>query len=432
MDVIWAHDEICVREVMQALNRRGAARAYTTYMTIMARLDTKGLLIRTRRGKTDYYRAVYTREHYADLRAGAAIDAIVEQFGEVALSHLAARSRSWIRPTVDRSRALPVGGDIRHRHVFGLAAALGVGGLGLTAATIITTVASVHRASAGARQIVLAGIRFTYPTVNGPEVLLFVLGMSAAAVIATAVRAGWRQISAHRRLTAALEPVEFLDRDPRVGVIRDPRPQAFCAGYLRPAVYISRRTVELLGDSELDAVLAHEHHHRRVRDPLKIACGRVLSEAIFFVPILKPLCDGYADLAELSADRAAVRASAGREAPLASALLAFDKHAPPGTSGISPERVDSLLGQPTPWRVPAWLLAGSVTALAALTVVIWLISESAHAHATFNLPIVSSRPCLVIMSIVPAAGCLRVLTQLVRSRDTDRRKPTAQAAPSRN
>jgi Peptidase family M48 len=316
--------------------------------------------------------------------------------------------------------------------VFGLAAALGVAGLGLTVATVTTTLASVHRASAGTGQIVLAGVRFTYPTVNGAEVFLFGLGMVAAAVIATAVRAGSRQISAHRRLMAVLEPVDFLDRDPRVGVIRDPRPQAFCAGYLRPAVYISRRTVELLGDSELDAVLAHEHHHRRVRDPLKIACGRVLSEALFFMPVLKPLCDRCADVAELSADRAAVRASAGRAAPLASALLAFDEHAPAGTSGISPERVDSLLGQRTRWRPPAWLLAGSVIAVGALTVVVWLISESARAHATFNLPIVSSRPCLVIMSIAPAAGCVRLLTRWVRSRETDRRKPPAQAAPSPN
>ncbi len=61
---------------------------------------------------------------------------------------------------------------------------------------------------------------------------------------------------------------------------------------------------------------------------------------------MQPLCDRYADVVELSADRAAVRASAGREAPLASALLAFDENAPPGASGISPERVDSLLGRP--------------------------------------------------------------------------------------
>ena len=307
--------------------------------------------------------------------------------------------------------------------MFGLAAALAAGGLGVTAVTITTALASVHQASAGAEQIVLAGIRFTYPTVNGAEMLLLVLGMCAAAVIAAAVRAAWRQVNAHRRFTAALQPVESLDRDPRVGVIRDPRPQAFCAGYLRPAVYVSRRTVELLGAAELDAVLAHEHHHRRVRDPLRIACGRVLGEALFFVPVLRPLCDRYADVAELSADRAAVRASAGGEAPLASALLAFDENAPPGTSGISPERVDSLLGQPTRWRLPARLLAGSVTALSALTVVIWLISESARAHATFNLPIVSSRPCLVIMSIVPAAGCVRMLTRWVRSRDADGREP---------
>jgi Peptidase family M48 len=312
---------------------------------------------------------------------------------------------------------LPAGSDIRHGHVFGLAAALGAGGLAVTAVTITTTLASVHHASAGARQVVLVGIRFTYPTVNAAEMLLLVLGIFAAAVIAAAVRAAWRQVNAHRRFMAVLQPVESLDRDPRVGVIRDPRPQAFCAGYLRPAVYVSHRTAELLGTAELDAVLAHEHHHRRVRDPLRIASGCVLSEALFFVPVLKPLCDRYADVAELSADRAAVRASAGREAPLASALLAFDQSGPPGTSGISPERVDSLLGEPTRWRLPASLLAGSVTALSALTGVIWLISESARAHATFNLPIVSSRPCLVIMSIVPVAGCLRVLTRLVRSRD---------------
>ena len=316
--------------------------------------------------------------------------------------------------------------------MFGLAAALGAGGLGLTAATITATLASVHQASAGVGQIVLAGVRFTYPTVNGAEVVLFVLGMFAATVIAAAVRAAWRQVRAHRRFTAVLEPVEPLDRDPRVGVIRDLRPQAFCAGYLRPAVYVSRRTVELLGDSELDAVLAHEHHHRRVRDPLRIACGRVLSEALFFVPVLKPLCDRYADVAELSADRAAVRASAGREAPLASALLAFDENAPPGTSGISPERVDSLLGQPTRWRLPAWLLAGSVTALSALTVVIWLISESARAHATFYLPIVSSRPCLVIMSIVPAAGCVKVLTRWCARATRIVESRPAQGAPSPN
>jgi predicted transcriptional regulator len=103
MEELWDRDEACVRDVMEAVNARDATdRAYTTYMTIMARLDTKGLLIRRRRGKTDFYRAVHTREDYADLRAGAAIDSIVEQFGEVALAHLA-RQMAQLDPAHRRS-----------------------------------------------------------------------------------------------------------------------------------------------------------------------------------------------------------------------------------------------------------------------------------------------------------------------------------------
>jgi predicted transcriptional regulator len=90
MEEIWRHDEIPVREVMETLNGRGDRdRAYTTYMTIMGRLERKGLLARRRAGKTDFYRAVYTRDDYSDLRAGAAIDSIVDQFGDVALAHIA-------------------------------------------------------------------------------------------------------------------------------------------------------------------------------------------------------------------------------------------------------------------------------------------------------------------------------------------------------
>jgi predicted transcriptional regulator len=90
MEEIWRHDEISVREVTEALNEQAdKPRAYTTYMTIMGRLDRKGLLARRREGKTDLYRPVYTRADYADLRAGAGIDSIVDQFGEVALAHIA-------------------------------------------------------------------------------------------------------------------------------------------------------------------------------------------------------------------------------------------------------------------------------------------------------------------------------------------------------
>jgi predicted transcriptional regulator len=89
---------------MEALNKdAGRPRAYTTYMTIMARLDGKGLLERRRQGKTDFYRPRYSRDEYADVRARAELDSIVDQFGELALAHIA-RQMAELDP--QRRRAL--------------------------------------------------------------------------------------------------------------------------------------------------------------------------------------------------------------------------------------------------------------------------------------------------------------------------------------
>jgi predicted transcriptional regulator len=103
MEEVWRREQTSVREVMEALNGRGDAdRAYTTYMTIMSRLDGKGLLSRRREGKTDLYSAVYTRDRYADLRARATIDSVVDQFGDVALTHIA-RQMARLDPQHRRS-----------------------------------------------------------------------------------------------------------------------------------------------------------------------------------------------------------------------------------------------------------------------------------------------------------------------------------------
>jgi predicted transcriptional regulator len=92
MGQVWdsREDEVTVREIMDALNKRTKnPRAYTTYMTIMRRLDSKNLLTRRREGKTDIYRPVLSREEYADLRAQVGVNQLVEQYGEVALGHFA-------------------------------------------------------------------------------------------------------------------------------------------------------------------------------------------------------------------------------------------------------------------------------------------------------------------------------------------------------
>ena len=90
MEEVWRHDEISVRELMEILNRRARTpRAYTTYMTIMARLHKKGVLDRRREGKTDFYTPKLDRDEFMASRAAAEIDDLVDQYGEVALSHFA-------------------------------------------------------------------------------------------------------------------------------------------------------------------------------------------------------------------------------------------------------------------------------------------------------------------------------------------------------
>lgn len=90
MEELWASGEASVRSVMEALNKRAnKPRAYTTYMTIMARLHKKGLLARRREGKTDYYSPVQERDQYLALRARSEVEDLVAQYGDVALSHFA-------------------------------------------------------------------------------------------------------------------------------------------------------------------------------------------------------------------------------------------------------------------------------------------------------------------------------------------------------
>jgi predicted transcriptional regulator len=95
MEELWKSGEAPVRAVMDALNKgTGKKRAYTTYMTIMARLHKKGMLIRRREGKTDFYAPSQDREQYMALRARAQVEDLVAQYGDVALSNFAQQMAS--------------------------------------------------------------------------------------------------------------------------------------------------------------------------------------------------------------------------------------------------------------------------------------------------------------------------------------------------
>jgi predicted transcriptional regulator len=95
MEQLWRSGEASVRAVMDALHKRSSKeRAYTTYMTIMARLHKKGMLVRRREGKTDFYAPAYERDEYMALRAQAGVEDLVAQYGDVALSNFAQQMAS--------------------------------------------------------------------------------------------------------------------------------------------------------------------------------------------------------------------------------------------------------------------------------------------------------------------------------------------------
>jgi predicted transcriptional regulator len=78
-----------VREIVDDLGKTRSL-AYTTVMTIMTRLHTKGLLQRDRDGKTYVYRPAFTREQHRERLSRELVRGLVSEFGDVALAHFAA------------------------------------------------------------------------------------------------------------------------------------------------------------------------------------------------------------------------------------------------------------------------------------------------------------------------------------------------------
>jgi Zn-dependent protease with chaperone function len=270
-------------------------------------------------------------------------------------------------------------------------AALAAGTLGLA---LFAAASTMSLRASSAEAVALACARFALPDVSLESVLALSLGSLAVAVFFLTARSLARQAVATRRFIAELcvtgaGPHSSL-------VFAADSPQAFCAGLLRPCVYVSDAALATLDRAELTAVLAHEAHHRRVLDPLRVALARAISDGLFFLPVTRRLTDRYRALAELAADSAAVRAT-GAE-PLASALLRFER-ADPAVVGIAPERVDHLLGARPAWELSLALVAWSVAVLTAIGAVALRLADAATSPV--DLPLVAAQSCMLLMATVP-------------------------------
>jgi hypothetical protein len=273
--------------------------------------------------------------------------------------------------------------------------------------------------SSASHHIVILGQRIGYPAANVGAIVVLALALLGAVVMGRAFVAAVRELTAARRLGRRLSGAAPLEETGALLLARDER-QAFCAGLLRPRVYVTTGAVAALDGAALQVVLAHERHHARRRDPLRLAAGRVLAAALFFVPGVTELSRRREALAEIGADEAALAPGPERRSALARAMLSFTES--PATAsgvGIDPDRIDHLLGEPPRWRFPAGLVVAALASIGLVAAVAVLAGDEAAGTASLAPPFLSAQPCIVVLALIPAALALAAVS-LVRRRSNYR------------
>lgn len=263
--------------------------------------------------------------------------------------------------------------------------------------------------------IAILGLRLSYPVANLAAIVVLGFALLGAVVVGITIAGTIREVRASRRFGGRLATARPLAIEDAF-VIDDPRPQAFCAGLLRPRVYVTTGAVEILDPEALAAVLLHERHHARRRDPLRLAAGRVLARALFFLPGLAELGRRRQALAEISADLSAIEAAPENRSALARAMLTITDSPEAGESvGIDPDRVDHLLGEPASWRFPAFVFLVALFLLALLAAMALLAGQVAAGSASLAPPFLSAQPCVVVLALIPT-GLALVAVAVARSR----------------
>ena len=244
-----------------------------------------------------------------------------------------------------------------------------------------------------------------------PHLGAVVLAIASAVVLAGAARAvrtisrtraalrSRRRLPLTRRLATAAARVGVASR---TVCFEDLRPIAYCAGVLRPMVWISTGATERLEDDELEAVLWHESYHLRHRDPWRILIAQILREMLFLFPLVRSLVSRFEVAKELDADREALRAQ-GSAAPLAGALTTLGRSAPPlvpadlaiGAWSTSTARVDQLCGASEEFLLaPVSACARVGTGLAVAVLLLLAGGQAARANVV---------PAVVVQIVAPAA-----------------------------
>ena len=90
MEIFWRRDDATVREVVTELNEHHNL-AYTTVLTLVSRLWSRGLLAREPEGRGFRYRASKTKDAFLGELSDELIDRLIADFGEIAVARLGER-----------------------------------------------------------------------------------------------------------------------------------------------------------------------------------------------------------------------------------------------------------------------------------------------------------------------------------------------------
>lgn len=104
MDVVWDRNEVTVRDVHEAIGKKRQI-AYTTVMTTLGRLTDKGLLERIEDQPAHHYRALVSREQYANSTVKSVVDWLVTRFPDPAVAYFLDRVEEEDAEVIDRLRA---------------------------------------------------------------------------------------------------------------------------------------------------------------------------------------------------------------------------------------------------------------------------------------------------------------------------------------
>lgn len=89
MEIIWSSNiPISVKSVHEIISKKRKT-AYTTIMTIMGRLTSKGLLKRKEEEKAYLYQSIYSKDKFLTKASQQIIKNFVSSFGDTAIAHFA-------------------------------------------------------------------------------------------------------------------------------------------------------------------------------------------------------------------------------------------------------------------------------------------------------------------------------------------------------